>query len=512
MLRMPAGLHAWGLISCAFACALVVVAGACGDSLHLDPGAAPTSGKGGSGTTSSSSSTSSSGGQGGGGGHAPPVACASNADCPAPAAVCDAVRGMCVECLVIADCAFEPGTVCSKGSCKCPTVTDAYCPASGGGSGYCADLQGSSSDCGQCGTGCYGACAKGKCVDAWRPTSIGPKAPTPRQRHVAVWTGTKMVVWGGDTASGPTNTGGIYDPKTDAWEATSTANAPSPRSGAIGVWTGSKMLVWGGHAAAPEGTGGVFDPSTNTWKAMAILGAPSPRWQHAGAWANGKLIVWGGTDDTDRLGNGGVYDPGADAWTPMSGVNAPVARVQHSAVYAGTRVIIWGGYGEDPPTPVDYLGNGAAYDPVGNGWTTLNAASAPGPRGLHAAAWTGSVMVVWGGTDATGPLGNGAAYDPIGDAWSSLAGVQPSPRLNATGVWVKTPARFVAWGGEAQAGVLGSGGAYDSMSNSWKTLPTGPLARSRHTAVSTDTLLIVWGGSGASGLLGSGGILDLSIP
>src|SRR5258706_1445548 len=76
-------------------------------------------------------------------------------------------------------------------------------------------------------------------------------APAARNSHTAVWTGTKMIVWGGgETAF--VNTGGLYDPGGDSWAATTTTGAPTARGFHTAVWTGSQMIVWGG---AEEGTG-----------------------------------------------------------------------------------------------------------------------------------------------------------------------------------------------------------------------------------------------------------------
>ena len=55
-----------------------------------------------------------------------------------------------------------------------------------------------------------------------------------------------MIVWGGIDFSSVLNTGGRYNPSTDSWTATSTTNAPSAREVHTGVWTGSEMIVWGG--------------------------------------------------------------------------------------------------------------------------------------------------------------------------------------------------------------------------------------------------------------------------
>jgi hypothetical protein len=55
-----------------------------------------------------------------------------------------------------------------------------------------------------------------------------------------------MILWGGYDGSSFVNTGGRYNPGFDSWTATSTANAPTARELHTAVWTGSQMIVWGG--------------------------------------------------------------------------------------------------------------------------------------------------------------------------------------------------------------------------------------------------------------------------
>jgi hypothetical protein len=55
-----------------------------------------------------------------------------------------------------------------------------------------------------------------------------------------------MIVWGGSNGS-DLNTGGRYNPGTDSWTATSIGNAPAARDAHKVVWTGSEMIVWGGE-------------------------------------------------------------------------------------------------------------------------------------------------------------------------------------------------------------------------------------------------------------------------
>ena len=86
------------------------------------------------------------------------------------------------------------------------------------------------------------------CTDQWGATSTS-NAPSARYLHTAVWTGSEMIVWGGNYA---TNTGGRYNPSTDSWTATSLTNAPSARADHTAVWTGSEMIVWGGSVSRCE--------------------------------------------------------------------------------------------------------------------------------------------------------------------------------------------------------------------------------------------------------------------
>jgi hypothetical protein len=56
-----------------------------------------------------------------------------------------------------------------------------------------------------------------------------------------------MIIWSG---IGPNdlgeNSGGTYDPAGDSWTTTTTTGAPLWRYLSSSIWTGSKMVVWGG--------------------------------------------------------------------------------------------------------------------------------------------------------------------------------------------------------------------------------------------------------------------------
>ncbi len=145
---------------------------------------------------------------------------------------------------------------------------------------------------------------------AWVPTALAG-APSARYSHRAVWTGSEMVVWGGfEYGSGntPLDTGARYCPATDTWMPITTTNAPSPRGGHTALWTGSEMIVWGGQDdLAQLASGGRYDPNRDTWTGMAD--APEAYPLCSMVWTGSELIVWGGMGEPGDLASGGRYVP-----------------------------------------------------------------------------------------------------------------------------------------------------------------------------------------------------------
>ena len=133
------------------------------------------------------------------------------------------------------------------------------------------------------------------------------------------------------------------------WTATTTTGAPSGRQYHTAVWTGSKMIVWGGYIdSARLNGGGQYDPVANAWTPTTRLGAPSGRSGHTAVWTGSKMIVWGGFNGSAKLHDGGQYDPALDTWTATTPTGAPSVRVNHTAVWTGSRMIVWAG----PAPPV----------------------------------------------------------------------------------------------------------------------------------------------------------------
>jgi len=348
-------------------------------------------------------------------------------------------------------------------------------------------------------------------TDSWTPTS-NTNAPTARTDHTAVWTGTEMILWGGWDGSDYVNTGGRYNPSTDNWTATTTINAPAGRGGHAAVWTGKEMIIWsGGNSSGYLNTGGRYNPHNDSWTATSTIGAPAGRTEHTTVWTGTEMIIWGGGQSYPTLFNtGGRYNPSTNTWTATNIIGTPAARTLHTAVWTGTEMVVWGGW--------DYLtglNTGGRYNPNTDTWIATSTTNAPSARFWHTAVWTGNnEMIVWGGYDG-GLTNTGGRYNPSTDSWTVTSTINaPIPLEAHRAVW--TGSEMLVWGGvfDQSNTYSDNGGRYDPATDSWAPISTGnmPHARLRHTAAWTGTEMIVWGGQvGYPSYLNTGGRYTPSI-
>jgi N-acetylneuraminic acid mutarotase len=319
-------------------------------------------------------------------------------------------------------------------------------------------------------------------TDSWTATNT-TNAPTGRYAHTAVWTGSEMIVWGGYDGINSLNTGGKYNPGTDSWIATSTTNAPAARNSNTAVWTGSEMIVWGGGANVYFNTGGRYNPSTDSWTATSTTNAPTGRVDHTAVWTGGEMIVWGGSAAFPTFFNtGGKYNPSTESWAATSTTNAPAARNSHTAVWAGNEMIVWGGY-----DGTNFLNTGGRYDSGADSWAATSIANAPTARYRHTAVGTGSEMIVWGGTDDLSPFNTGGRYDPSADTWTATSTNAADARFSHTAVW--TGSEMIVWGGvDIDGNRLNTGSRYCAQSGPPPTPTPTPTPTSTPTPTPTPTV------------------------
>jgi N-acetylneuraminic acid mutarotase len=343
------------------------------------------------------------------------------------------------------------------------------------------------------------------------------------------------------------------------------------------AWTGSKMIVWGGDGSSNKGDGATYDLASNTWTMLpATPTGFAARRNPMGVWTGSKMIIWGGRDYSTSYKDGVVYDPagagGAGSWTTMA-TSPLTSRFWSAAVWSTTtnELLVWGGctgWSGLPCTSV--TGDGAAYNPATNTWTALPAAPISA-RGDTAFGWDGSEMIIAGGNNAAGPLLDGARFDPVARSWVKFSeppaatydarrdeaiafdgtslfmfggratttastaknnGAYYTPEVGWTAIPVASDVVFpsgakrynsASWfgagklfvysgqGTSSSSSSIGGFASYDPATSSWTPLDeTGaPAPRGRAIAVWTGREAIVWGGSTSdylSGYVATGGI------
>jgi hypothetical protein len=276
-----------------------------------------------------------------------------------------------------------------------------------------------------------------------------------------VWAGDRLVVWGG--FSGPDEAlddGAMYLPDEDVWVELPPALITG-RGDATAVWTGHEVLIVGGaemvgrpgRVTGLQRDGAGYDPVANKWRLLPPI--PDGVWQlrdrgvapirerFAGTWDGEALFIWG--RDVGR------YDPADNTWERLTPPRTAMwlgSRV--TAIRIGGEVAVIGlAHRDDPETfGLTYSPASGAFGVVPGlsrtvmsgprqvaaasemvvllsagepasavvwrpGTTEWRSIPADLVRGLEAAvAWTGDELLIWGGSDESGPRTDGIAWTP----------------------------------------------------------------------------------------------------
>jgi N-acetylneuraminic acid mutarotase len=179
------------------------------------------------------------------------------------------------------------------------------------------------------------------------------------------------------------------------------------------------------------------------------------------------------------------------------------ARSSHTAVWTGTEMIVWGGSDGSAN-----LSTGGRYNPVTDTWTTTSTTGVPVARSYHTAVWTGTEIIIWGGSDGSANLSTGGRYNPVTDTWTATSSTgAPVARGHHTAVWTGT--EMIVWGGNNGSTNVSTGARYNPVTDTWAAISTigVPAARRFHTAIWTGTEMMIWGGefTNIDGSLNTGG-------
>ena len=302
-------------------------------------------------------------------------------------------------------------------------------------------------------------------ANSWMPASAGI---SPRVGAQSVWTGTKNIILGGYSNNILVNDGATYDPTLDSWFTISGVGAPSPRDQQVVLWTGTEMIVWGGYIYNSGYTyfndGAKYNPATNTWTPMTTTGALTGRAGCAFAWTGSELIIWGGNNGSGALTDGARYKPASNSWAPMNTTVNPGQRFGFGQAFSTTDLYVWGGFFGP------LVANGYKYNYATDTWSLLPVTGTP-PTGKNGPVvkWTGSKLIVWGGSsaDLVTHFNTGSIYDPATTSWTAMT------NSTVTGVGLAGAMfnnKLYLWG-------IAGGQYYDVALNNWNSYPAASFVR-----------------------------------
>jgi Kelch motif len=187
-----------------------------------------------------------------------------------------------------------------------------------------------------------------------------------------------------------------------------------------------------------------------------------------------------------------AHEPAVEGVAPTSCVDGSgaFARIGHASVWTGSELVVIGGTRGGHFLRPDEWEQGLRFDP-GSGW--IATAEAPDPlRPMTRAAWTGREVLTWG---SQWNDGGAAAYDPTSDRWRVFTGWPLRRADDPPGVW--TGEELIVWGSSGHTDQpQRSAAILDPDTAAWRWSAPAPIVgRSGHVAIWTGSEMLVWGGS-----------------
>jgi N-acetylneuraminic acid mutarotase len=192
-----------------------------------------------------------------------------------------------------------------------------------------------------------------------------PTAYRGRYGHTATWTGAKMIVFGGCAQPGllrcreKLKDGFSFDPVTKSF-------SPIPEALIDGrlyhsaIWTGTDLIIWGGqkdfNAAHNDGAILHLDGEQSKWTEISAIlpqGEASGRYHHQASWTGSSMLVYGGEATSGNMIASTLSfryledEPTQQSWSLVDTKAVPIARKGHAQAWLDGYLVIWGGYGDD---------------------------------------------------------------------------------------------------------------------------------------------------------------------
>jgi len=356
--------------------------------------------------------------------------------------------------------------------------------------------------------------------------SLLPAAPiASRSSAVGVWTGTQMIMWGGE--SGRVNAvlhadGAAYEPDTKTWSSLP-ASPLSARSQAASVWTGKSVFIWGGYVdsdATRATDGALYTPADQSWTRVPT--APVAVYGQVRAFWTGRVVVlvstppWAGqntpvgaNEGSDTV-NAQSYDPATHKWARLPDLRLPSDHTADVVVDlgVGNYIYLWSMWSHNTTTGPNSFSTTAGVDSytleVDKRRWISNDFALPDDRVSSTPLWTGRDIAMpavrqWFGTASRGPEQMNLAGVVLDPSNSSTRPIRHGPvdDLNAQYLW--TGAALLAFNSgtetsDANGHVYpGRVAAWSPTTNTWTRLANAPFQAGEPFAVWTGKELLIWG-------------------
>lgn len=242
--------------------------------------------------------------------------------------------------------------------------------------------------------------------------TMGAKLPTPRSYVTGAFANGKAYAFGGcNDASqcrvAPTREIVEYDPATDTARVMPQL-LPSGRVSAAAVWSGTHVYLFGGDTNGPTGCPNVneivrFDPATGEVRVMPTT-IPGGLLASAGVWDGRRALLFGGLGSCAVRDTILAYDPATGSLSTLA-TRLPEPRYWPSAVSIDGIAYVFAGWSST------FLNDVLRFDPASGSISRLPVTFATG-RYATAAAAAGNVAFVSGGWNGVARLADVVRFTP----------------------------------------------------------------------------------------------------
>lgn len=265
----------------------------------------------------------------------------------------------------------------------------------------------------------------------------------------------RVLVAGGTTSSGITNTAEIYDAAANSWTPIAGGMTIARTGHTASVLSDGRVLIAGGQSTSgATNILEVFSPATGSFSTISSGTLSSPRQQHAAAvLQDGRVLIAGGSDGTNPLNTSDLFDPSSGSIS--AGPKMSTARADFSATtLLDGKVLVAGGN-----NGLADLALAEIYDPDAGTFSGTGSLAVARSGHLAFLLPNNNEVLIAGGTSAGAPLSSAELFVPWAGSFSAT-GAMATTRSAAAGSALKQDGQLLVAGGTDGTNPLVSGERY----------------------------------------------------